>query len=257
MGLGQTPIASVAQVESPDALGNRAFDPRSTLVQLLTFGTGLSPSGLLQRLILLPWLQLEPTSSLFGLGTQGAGLTAIAIRLRKDNRNVGHAAVVDALSPERRVFALRTAGSLLLPVDHKLVDVVAPVCSSLPAAVGAGGADQGDVLVFLTADQQGGIDVGAINDVLFWWQPFVYQRLLYRLGALGLMHAGQCRMHMSNQMDLICLTALAQMDDVASPTLAVARPKASLYVIGRFQPCGSRRQFFVGFEANSTALSLG
>src|SRR5689334_18921920 len=113
MGLGQTSIASVAQVESPNALRNRAFDSRPPLVQLLTFGTGLSPSGLLQSLIFLPWLQLESTSLLFGLGAQAARHTATAIRLRKDNRNIGHIGVVDALSPERGVFALRTAGSLL------------------------------------------------------------------------------------------------------------------------------------------------
>jgi len=65
---GQTPVASVAEVESPDALRNRTFDPRSSLVQLLAFCTGLSPSGLLQRLILLPWLQLEPTGLPFGFG---------------------------------------------------------------------------------------------------------------------------------------------------------------------------------------------
>ena len=70
VGLGQSPIASVAQVESPHALGNRAFDPRPPLVQLLAFCAGLSRPGLLQRLILLPWLQLEPTRLAFSLGAQ-------------------------------------------------------------------------------------------------------------------------------------------------------------------------------------------
>jgi hypothetical protein len=73
--------------------------------------------------------------------------------------------MVGALSPERGVLALRTAGLLPLPVDHKLVDIVGSVDSSLPTAVGAGGADQGDALILLTAEEQGGIDGGAIDDV--------------------------------------------------------------------------------------------
>ncbi len=68
MGLGQTMIARVAEVESSHSLGNRAFDPRSSLVHLLAFCTALSRQGLLQRFIFFPWLQLEPTRLLFGLG---------------------------------------------------------------------------------------------------------------------------------------------------------------------------------------------
>jgi hypothetical protein len=78
--------------------------------------------------------------------------------LRKDNRNRRACRCGRALSPERGVFALRTAGLLVLPVDHTLVDVVGPLYSSLPTAVGAGGADEGDALIILTTDQQGSID---------------------------------------------------------------------------------------------------
>jgi hypothetical protein len=79
MGLGQTPIVSVAQVESPDALRNRTFDSRPPLVHLLASITRLPLASLLQRLIFLPWLQLEPTSLTFGLGARRARYTATAI----------------------------------------------------------------------------------------------------------------------------------------------------------------------------------
>src|SRR5690242_5390163 len=42
MGLGQTPLARVAEAESPDALRNGAFDPRPPLAHLLACCAGLS-----------------------------------------------------------------------------------------------------------------------------------------------------------------------------------------------------------------------
>lgn len=76
---------------------------------------------LLQGQILRLWLELKPSCPLGVARIECPRWTWPAILFRKDNRDVRHAGMVDALSPGRGYFRLRTLAVPLLPVYDKVV----------------------------------------------------------------------------------------------------------------------------------------
>ncbi len=64
------------------------------------------------------------------------------------------------------------------PIELEVCHIKAFACFGLPTVIRQGWTQQSDPILFLTADQQIGIDVARIHDLLFWQQLVLGQVLL-------------------------------------------------------------------------------
>src|SRR5712692_4299617 len=64
------------------------------------------------------------------------------------------------------------------PIELEVCHIEAFACFGLPTVIRQGWTQQSDPILFLTADQQIGIDVARIHDLLFWQQLVLGQVLL-------------------------------------------------------------------------------
>src|SRR6266852_3111581 len=80
--------------------------------------------------------------------------------------------------PARTLLPLRARGASGLPVYLEVGGVEAFPCFGLPTVVGQDWTHQLDPMVLLTADQQGGIDIASIHDLLLRQQVRLGQFLL-------------------------------------------------------------------------------
>src|SRR5262245_35244658 len=165
-GLVHAPIAGAPQTKGAYPLGQGAFDSRAAFIALCAFVTAIPGAGLLERLVLCLGRQPETTALLLRLGTQrarGAGTTLLGA---KGDHNIGMAITRPQLVPTVRGGALRAHHGLVLPIHGEVLDRIGAFHVRLPALERTRGAAQRDPMRLLTREEQLGIDVGPIDQML-------------------------------------------------------------------------------------------
>src|SRR6266516_6283643 len=81
-------------------------------------------------------------------------------------------------TPAAAVLALRTGRELGLPVQLKVRCIEALACPGLPTIVGQGRSDQANPIFLVTADQQVGIHIARIDELVLREQALLGQPLL-------------------------------------------------------------------------------
>ena len=74
--------------------------------------------------------------------------------------------VVDGWSPTTADVPLWACGLLVVPIDEKMISIEALLLIGLPLMIAAGRTDQIDLVVLLTLEQQFGIHVAGIHNML-------------------------------------------------------------------------------------------
>src|SRR5262249_49880945 len=94
----------------------------------------------------------------------GTGLTVFRREFNLDDL-VG--AVVDGWGPATARVSLGAGRLLLLPIDEKVISIEAFLLTGLPLMIAAGWTHQIDLVVLLALEQQFGIHIPGIDNVLF------------------------------------------------------------------------------------------
>src|SRR3954451_8320210 len=165
-GLSQTDVAAPTHAEGTDALRERAFHPGSDLVALLPGRFAHPPPRRVERLVLGTWMEIDMAAHCLGRGAQvlgGEGPTVRSAELSHDAR-----AAVDILdgAPGHRDLALRAGDLLAFPVDRKVGQVIALSGTGLPACHASNRPLERDIVIEPAADQQSGVDIGGVHEVL-------------------------------------------------------------------------------------------
>ena len=90
----------------------------------------------------------------------------LARRLRKVDQVVWLSLGVTVVAPIRRCHALRAVSHALFPIDLKPLTCVGTLYFSLPRGINAGGSDQIDAVMNLTADQKFRRHITGVHQVL-------------------------------------------------------------------------------------------
>src|SRR5262249_47579209 len=160
------------------SLGERPFDPRPPLVELLALCAGRPGLRGSQRLVLVLGRQPQAPAALFGTGTRGPHGTC-PTRVLVEFYHDGTTALAPPMRPPRhRQVALWAAHLLLVPVHGELFHGVRALDLRLPPLAGAYGTPQEDALVVTTVDKQLGADIGRIDQVLSGGEVLLDERLL-------------------------------------------------------------------------------
>src|SRR5215510_14866749 len=165
MGFRLTNIFRVAQPKRADSLGQGSFDSGPRRIELIE---GLRPLPLprrLQGLMFVAWPQFHRPRSFFCLRTvppQAAGTTILGIKLDGDDR-LSIPLVVVARSPAHAGFSCWTGYRPPIPIDGKARDIQSVRLARLPTIVRQHRANQVDLVVLLTRDQQISGEIPAIQ----------------------------------------------------------------------------------------------
>src|SRR5262245_14863614 len=118
--LDQSPIASFPQLSHSHGLGNRPFNSCPGLILLFELGCLLPGSGLLQSLVI--GLRVDGDGSTLSLGFRTITYRGAhrAVSLQEVDVDNLHSVNGARLLPPPADFALRTDGSLVLPVNFKI-----------------------------------------------------------------------------------------------------------------------------------------
>src|SRR3954447_22018344 len=231
VGYGQPAVAAAAEREGAPPRGGRPLDPGPPRVAAPALLRREPLPGGLERLVLGPRLQLQVPGLVRGPGAQRPSRAGGAVRLTEPGRDVGGAGLVELRAPGRGQLALRAAHPLLVPVDVEPVDRVAALDLALPGRVRPRRAEQLDAQLLAATDQQLGVDVGRVHQVLPRRQTLAGQGLVDRGRAPGLVDGGNRRHRVGEEIDLVVLAGLGEVDDVAGPRGTRAGAEARLRVV--------------------------
>src|SRR6516164_7324298 len=144
----------------------RPLDARSRRVAQLKFLCRLLPPSLLQRLVMLTRLQPDDPRLLLRLRTLSAERTWCAI-LPGETRLEDHPVLrIGVRQPGDALLARRAGHHLPLPVHHEATLAKAHAGAGLPARVLGDRTDNGHPEVALTGDEDMGVGVALIDQVL-------------------------------------------------------------------------------------------
>src|SRR3954452_23719094 len=196
----RTPCERVPSIPARRAVGAPALPRRET------------PSRGPERLVFRPRLQSE-LPGLPGPGARGPSRAGGAVRLAEPDRDVGRAVPVDPPAPAARRLALRAADLPLVPVDLEAVGGVTALDLGLPARVRPRRAEQVDAEPLAARDQQLGVDVGGVHQVLGRREALAGQGLVNRGRAARLVHGGDRRHRVRDQVDRVVLAGFGEVHD--------------------------------------------
>ena len=117
--------------------------------------------------------QMQHPTGRLGARTVAAHRTASTHLRSKD-----HFDTLACSTPARTLVSLRASRLLAWPIELEVCHIKAFACFGLPTVIRQGWTQQSDPILFLTADQQIGIDVARIHELLFWQQLVLGQVLL-------------------------------------------------------------------------------
>src|SRR5262249_42149354 len=152
-------------------------DASSPLITLLARLAGTPRLRRLQRLVLVPGRQPQPSPRVLGTGTAGPHGTRPTRMLVEGDNDGATALPTPMLPPRHREVALGAAHLLLVPVHRKLLEGVRTCDLRLPSLAGACGTPQGDALCVTAVDEQLRTDIGRIDEVLVWKHVLLDERL--------------------------------------------------------------------------------
>src|SRR5664280_731565 len=204
-----------------------------------------------------PWVQVQPARLLFSPSAERSGLASLTRRLRKVDQVVRLFLGVAMISPIRRCYALRAVGYALFPIDLKLLACVGTLYFSLPCDIYAGGSNQIDAVMNLTADQEFRRHITGVHQVLAWREALVNQGLVDGFGTHRFVDVSRGGMHVCNQMNAVLVTGFAYMNHVTGPVHAAFATVAGLGIVRRLHFFLGLGYFLVSFEAHTGRAACG
>ena len=165
-------------------------------------------------------------------------MASLARRLRKVYQVVRLSLGVAIVSPIRRCHALRAVGYALFPIDLKPLACVGTRYFSLPRGIYAGGSDQIDTVMNLTADQEFRRHITGVHQVLAWREALVNQGLMDGFSTHRFVDVSRGGMHVRDQMNAVLVTGFAYMNHVNGPVHAAFATVAGLGIVRRLHFLG-------------------
>jgi hypothetical protein len=126
-------------------------------------------------------------------------------------------AVVDRCSPTATEVSLWTGGLLCLPVDEELAGLKARFVAGRPSVIGSCGTDGINLVVLLALDQQFGIHLPGIDNMLLWQQVFALESFMDERCSGIIRNRSGGRVDMGDQMRTAFFTGFCQMDGYHPP----------------------------------------
>jgi len=83
--------------------------------------------------------------------------------------------VIDSWGPATACVSFWARSLLMFPIDEKVISIEACRLPRLPLMVPARWTHQVDLVVLLALDQQFGIDIASVDNMLFWQELFVLE----------------------------------------------------------------------------------
>jgi hypothetical protein len=122
--------------------------------------------------------------------------------------------VIDSWGPTTARVSLWAGSLLVFPIDEKVISIEACLLIGLPLMVPASWTHQSDLEDLLALDQQFGIDIAGIHNMLFWQQVFVLEGFMDERRSRIIGNRGRGGFHVRDQMRLVLFTGFRQMDFV-------------------------------------------
>jgi hypothetical protein len=163
MGFREADIPCAAHVAGANAIGERAFNPRTARLFRFELWGGLACSARHQRLVLLARPEGEIPSIM--LGTFRSLNTLATISTGKLDLDDGMIAVVDRWGPVLARVSHGADHALLLPIDREMADIKGPLGVGLPADTPTRWAAQVYPIDALALCQEFGIDIARVHDM--------------------------------------------------------------------------------------------
>ena len=232
----QAPITGAPQAKGAYSLGQCAFDSRTAFIALRAFVTGIPGAGRLKRLVLRVRRQSETTALLLRLRTDRACGTGTALLRAAGDDNRGMAITRHELVPTAGGSALGTHHGLVLPIHGKVLDRIGAFHMRLPALDRTRWVPQRNPMRLLTREEQLGIDIGSIDQMLRRREVFVHEGLMDHLGTTGFVDGRRGRVYMRQQMRVSRVTRFADMHHIPGPGRTVFVAVARVHIVRRFNP---------------------
>ena len=125
--------------------------------------------------------------------------------------------VADSRSPTTARVSRWAGGLLAFPIDEKVISIEALLLTGLPLMVPAGWTHQVDLVVLLTVNQQFGIHITGIHNMLIWQEVFVLEAFMNHGGSGIIGNRSGGGFDMRDQMRTVFFAGFGQMDFIANP----------------------------------------
>ena len=244
------PIPRAPQPKGSDPLREGPFDPCPARIRGVAGCTRIPCPRGVHGLVLLPGREHQATGLRFRTGAQ---------RARADTPHSPSAGTSPECRAVLRCVTCSVQDAARLPwgqwASWRSQSIVNWSTTYAPATwvcqPGSGGwTAQGDAMLRTTGDQQFGIDIGRIHQMLRLGELLVDQLLMNDVGTHGFVDGGGGRVDIGEQMRCGGLAGFADMDHIAGPRGLVFVAVPCVDIVGRFEAFGGPRQLLVRLEAH-------
>lgn len=129
--------------------------------------------------------------------------------------------VIDSSCPAEAFVSLGARSLLMFPIDEKVISIEACLLTRLPLMVPAGWTQQVDLVVLLALDQQFGIHIARIDNMLVWQELFVLEGFVDDRRSRIIRDRGRGGFHMWNEVRAVFFTGFGQMDFLSHERLVL------------------------------------
>lgn len=129
--------------------------------------------------------------------------------------------VVDRSCPAEAFVSLGARGLLVFPIDEEVIGIEAHLLIGLPLMVPAGWTQQVDLVVLLALDQQFGIHIARIDNMLVWQELFVLEGFVDDRRSRIIRDRCRGGFHMRNEVRAFFFTGFGQMDFLSHERLVL------------------------------------
>ncbi len=129
--------------------------------------------------------------------------------------------IIDSWGPATARVSLWARSLLLFPIDEKVISIEACRLPRLPLMVPARWTHQVDLVVLLALDQQFGIDIASIDNMLFWQELFVLEGFMDDRRSRIIRNRCRGGFHMRNEVRAFFFTSFGQMDFLSHERLVL------------------------------------
>jgi hypothetical protein len=140
--------------------------------------------------------------------------------------------VVDRWGPAEAFVSLWASGPLVFPIDEEVIGIEASLLIGLPLMIPARWTHQVDLVILLTLDQQLGIHIAGIGNMLFWQQVLALETFMNERCSRIIGNRSGGGFDMRDQMRTPFFTRFGQMDLLAHPGRAALFAVMRLDIVG-------------------------